>query len=133
MPPPGTRQSRSGDPAMNDQPIKEQSLLRRAVTSNVLLAALSAVLVTTLYVIRQRSEFDHQLRLRAATLADFLATQSQLGMLVQNRAELQQIASNALSVEYVLFVELLDPSGRRMVRASRTEIPDRSIPDVRTG
>ena len=118
---------------MKHKSTKERSLLRQVVTSNLLLTALSALLVTTLYVVAQRSEFDHQLRLRAATLAEFLATQSQLGMLVQNQAELQQVASNALSVEYVLFVELLDRSGRRVVRASRTDIPDQSIPDFRPG
>jgi PAS domain S-box-containing protein len=112
---------------------KERTLLSRAITANMLLAVFSGIVVTSLYVAAQRSEFDHQLRLRADTLAEFLATQSQLGMLVENRADLQQIASNALSVEYVLFVEMLDRSGRRVARASRADITERSIPDVREG
>ena len=98
---------------------REPSLLRRTVISNLLLVGLCAVALTAWYAGAQRTALDQQLRLRAQTLTDFLATQSQFGMLVTDREGLQRIADNALSVEDVLFVELRDAAGQPLVSASR--------------
>ena len=98
---------------------REPSLLRRTVMSNLLLVGLCAVALTAWYAVAQRAALDQQLRLRAETLTDFLATQSQFGMLVSDREGLQRVADNALTVEDVLFVELRDAAGQPLASVSR--------------
>jgi PAS domain S-box-containing protein len=106
---------------------RKHSLLRRAVVSNLLLVGLSAVLLMALYTELQRSALDQQMRLRAEALTDFLATQSQFGMLVGDWGGLQQIAGNALSVEDVMFVEFLDSSAQSRLRVVREGLPSPTI------
>ncbi len=101
--------------------LKEHSVLRQAVISNLLLVSLFAVILTAMYAELQRSALDRQLRLRAESLTEFLAAQSQFGMLVKDREGLQRIASSALSIEDVVLVELSSASGESMARAARKE------------
>ncbi len=119
---------------MKRQGKKEQSLLARAVTANMLLVGVSVLLLTWVGVALQRAALEQQLQLRAEALADFLATQSQFGMLVANQEALEQIGRNALSVEDVLFVTLLDRSGKPVVNVVRTgRSPDRIPAPIRRG
>ncbi|MBZ5604652.1 MAG: response regulator [Acidobacteriia bacterium] len=107
---------------MKKNTLKNQSMLRRALVSNLLLVSLLAAVLTGLYAELQRSALDQQLRLRAETLTEFLAVQSQFGMLVNDREGLRTIASNALSLEDVVFVELKSASGDSM-KSSRPGTP----------
>jgi signal transduction histidine kinase len=59
------------------------------------------------------------LRLRAGSLAEFVASQSEFAMLVGDRTELETIARNALAGEDVLFVSLTDATGQRLAWSSR--------------
>src|SRR5581483_1124035 len=108
---------------MKNQEPKNQSMLRRAVVSNLLLVSLFAVLLTGGYADIQRVALDRQLRLRAETLTDFLAIQSQFGMLVNDREGLERIAKNALSLEDVLMVEVKSASGESLAKAARKADP----------
>jgi PAS domain S-box-containing protein len=105
-------------------------MLRRAVISNLLLVGLSAVVLTFWYAEVQSAAMDQQLHLRAEALTEFLATQSQFGMLVTDRPGLEQIAHNALSVEDVLYVDLRDAAGQSIVSLLRPGIWAKSISEI---
>ncbi|MGD0296765.1 MAG: ATP-binding protein [Bryobacteraceae bacterium] len=103
-----------------EQPRRE-SLLRRVVTSSLVLAGVSIAVLTGAFLFAARVNSEAQLRLRANSLADFVASQSEFAMLVGDRAELENIARNALAGEDVLFVSLSDGSGERLAWAQRSE------------
>lgn len=98
---------------------KRESLPTRVVTSSLLLAAVSITVLTLAFLITARVASEEQLRLRADSLADFVASQSQFAMLVGDRGELEGIARNALAGEDVLFVTLFDVAGERLAWAER--------------
>src|ERR1051326_1340927 len=106
--------------AVKNTTLRKQSLLRRAVTSNLLFVSLFAVVLTGLYAELQRVALDQQLRLRAETLTDFLAAESQFGMLVADREGLRKIAVGALSVEDVVSIEVVGSAGETLVADSKT-------------
>jgi PAS domain S-box-containing protein len=87
------------------------SLLKQALFSNFLLVGASVVLLTVLFVLAQLSAAGRQMGLRAEVLADFVATQSEVAMLVGDRTELERIAHDALNVEDVLFVVMTGRAG----------------------
>jgi hypothetical protein len=99
---------------------RRESLLTRVVTSSLVLAAVSITVLTLAFVFATRIASEAGLRLRANSLADFVASQSEFALLVGDRAELQTIARNALAGDDVLFVSLSDASGQRLAWAERT-------------
>ncbi len=74
------------------------------------------VALTVLFLLAQRSALEKQLELRARMLAEFVAGQSQFGMLVGNKAELETIAASAIASEDVVFV-VLEPRGGEKIAA----------------
>jgi PAS domain S-box-containing protein len=112
-----------------------QSLRARALAANLALAAIAITVLTVVFLLAERSALEKQLKLRAGTLAEFVASQSQLAMLIGNRAELQNVAAAAVSGEDVLLVELecsgqakISAGGRganaaRLVRVTRPVLP----------
>lgn len=85
---------------------RQESLLTRVVTSSLTLAGVSIAVLTIAFLLATRAAFEAQLRLRADSLADFVASQSEFSLLVGDHAELGTIARNALAAEDVLFVHL---------------------------
>ena len=57
---------------------RNQSLRRRMLASNLTLVGISVVVLTVLFLLAQRSALEKQLELRAPTLAEFVASQSQV-------------------------------------------------------
>src|SRR5689334_16501932 len=98
---------------------RPESLLTRVITSSVALAGVSITVLTVAFLLATGAAFETQLRLRARSLADFVAGQSEFAMLVGDRVELEAIAANALAGEDVLFVSLTDASGQRLAFAER--------------
>ena len=98
---------------------RPESLLTRVVSSSLILAAGSIMVLTLAFLATTRAAFEEQLRVRAGSLADFVAAQSEFAMLVGDQAELDTIARSALSGDDVLFVSLTDISGRRLAWADR--------------
>lgn len=70
---------------------------------------------------------------RDCLLAESLASQSELAMLVRNRTELERIAAAALTSEDVLYVRISDSSTTLEVTATRPGSPSSAIPTQRTG
>jgi HAMP domain-containing protein len=101
------------------KPRSRQSLLTRAVTSSLMLVCLAVSVLTGTFLLATRAAFETQVRLRAQSLADFVASQAEFAMLVGDRPALESMAQDALAGEDVVFVSLTDGSGR-VVRA---EIP----------
>jgi signal transduction histidine kinase len=106
-----------------------QSLQTRALAANLALSAITVVVLTLFFLLAQRSALERQLELRARTLAEFVASQSQFAMLVGNRPEMESVAAAALSSEDVLFVELA-PRGREKISARRPGLPPRRFVNV---
>src|SRR5579872_4402787 len=114
---------------------RHQSLRARVLAANLALVGISVVVLTVLFLLAQRSALEKQLELRADTLAQFVASQSEFAMLVGNRQELETVAENAISSEDVLFVVLAprnkekitarraNPSGRRFVQVEQPVRP----------
>jgi signal transduction histidine kinase/CheY-like chemotaxis protein len=110
---------------------RHASLLKRALAANIALVGISVLFVASLFLITQRSVIQGQLEARAGLLAEFLASQSELAMLVRNRTELERTATAALSTEDVLYVRMSDASGNVLAQVGRQGFPLSGIP-VRT-
>jgi signal transduction histidine kinase len=92
-----------------------QSLLSRVLSANLALSAFIVAGLTALFLWTYSREVERQLASRAASLADFLAGQSQFAMLVGDQSELDRIARNAVTGDEVLFVELTDGAGKPLL------------------
>jgi signal transduction histidine kinase len=104
---------------------RSESLLTRVITSSLVLAGVSITVLTIAFLVATGAAFETQLRLRARSLAAFVAGQSEFAMLVGNRLELETIADNAMAGEDVLLVGLTDASGQRVAWAERKLTPGR--------
>ena len=102
-----------------------ESLLTRVIASSLALAGVSMSVLTVAFLIATGAAFQTQLRLRAGSLADFVAGESEFAMLVGDRAELETIAANALTGEDVLSVSLTDASGQKLAAVERPANPGR--------
>ena len=78
-----------------------RSLQTRALIANSVLVGCSVFCLTVLFLVTQRAAIHRQLRLRAESLAEFLASQSEFALLVGNRAELERTAATAVAGEGV--------------------------------
>jgi len=105
--------------AARSRPQRPESLLTRVITSSLVLAGVSITVLTIAFLIAIGAAFETQLRLRARSLADFVASQSEFAMLVGDRVELENIATKAMAGEDVLSVSLTDASGQRLAGAER--------------
>ena len=111
-----------------DSPIRQTSLLTRALAANIGLVGVSVLSLALLFLVMQRSVLQRQLESRAQLLAEFLASESELAMLVHNRPELERTASAALSSEDVLYVWMADDHGNMLAEAARPGFPLSAIP-----
>ena len=110
------------------RPTRRSSLLNRALVANIILVGTSVGCLVALFLVTQRTVLQGQLEARAGLLAESLASQSELAMLVRNRPELERTAVTALSSEDVLYVVLEDASGNVQARAARPGFPVNAIP-----
>ena len=106
----------------------DQSMLAHALFVNFATVGACVTLLTGLFLFVELRAIQTQMGLRAKDLGKFVAAQSDFAMLVGDRAELERIAHNALSIEDVLFVVLTERSGES-IRASRPDIAPEKIPD----
>jgi signal transduction histidine kinase/DNA-binding response OmpR family regulator len=110
---------------------RHRSLLGQALVANFLPLAISVVCVAGLTagaLFIQLRAFERELRLRAESLAQFLARQSEFPMLVGDRAELGRIAASVLSIEDVQYVTAIDASGAPLLQVTRPAFPGSAIP-----
>jgi len=70
---------------------RPESLLTRVITSSLALAGVSITVLTVAFLLATGAAFETQLRLRARSLADFVAGQSEFAMLVGDRVGLEAI------------------------------------------
>ena len=109
---------------------QSRSLLHRVVSANFVLVSVSAVCLTALLLMYQLGGFQHQLQLRAETLAEFLARQAAFPLLVGDRDQLEKLAADMLSGEDVLYVVFSDAEGQPRLKASRKGFAEHRIPDL---
>jgi signal transduction histidine kinase/DNA-binding response OmpR family regulator len=110
---------------------RQRSLLAQALVANFLPLAISAVCVAGLTagaLFIQLRAFERELRLRAESLAQFLARQSEFPMLVGDRAELGRLAASVLSIEDVQYVVAVDASGAPLLQVTCPTFPASAIP-----
>jgi len=99
-------------------------LLVEGLARNVgLTASLAAA-----FLLIVRTGLQQQLELRAAALAELLASQSQLPLLVEDRKGLQAVALNGVQEEDVLYVRVEDSAGAVVAQACRRGFPVTQIP-----
>ena len=92
------------------RPTRRTSLLNRALVANILLVGTSVACLVGIFLVTQRAVLQGQLEARAGLLAESLASQSELAMVVRNRPELERTAVTALASEDVLCVVMEDSS-----------------------
>ena len=109
------------------------SLLNQALAANVLLVGTSLACMAGFLTMQQRWVLQDQLQARAGLLAESLASQSELAILVSNRPELARIATTALATEDVLYARISDASGNVVVTVARPDFPLSAIPNRRAG
>ena len=83
-----------------------RSLLTRILCANLVIAALSVVSLTGLFLISYRTEFEREQLSRARMLAQFVARQSELPALVGDRGGIEKIAASVLGSEDVLAIRI---------------------------
>jgi len=84
--------------------------------------------LAVLFSLTQRSALQGQLEARAGLLAELLASQSELPILVRNRWELQRTCVTALSSEDLLYVVITDAYGDVLAESARPGFPATAIP-----
>ncbi len=94
------------------------SLLGQILTANILVVVVTVCCLTGLLLLTQRAAFQQQMELRAGSLVNLLAGQSEFPLLVGDREELQQIAQNVTADEDVLYVRILNASGETVGEAT---------------
>ena len=104
------------------------SLLNQVLAANIVLVGASLACMAGFLTVQQRWVLQDELEGRAGLLAESLASQSELAMLVRNRPELERIATTALSNEDVLYVRISDGPGNLVVTAARPDFPLTAIP-----
>jgi signal transduction histidine kinase/CheY-like chemotaxis protein len=114
------------------KPKARTSLLNQVLVANVVLVGTSLACMTGFLTMQQRWVLQDQLEARAGLLAESLASQSELAMLVRNRPELERIATTALANEDVLYARISDASGNLVVTVARPDFPLSAIPNRRT-
>jgi PAS domain S-box-containing protein len=110
------------------KPARRHSLLKRALAANILLVGTSVMCLAALFSVTQRSALQSQLEARAGLLAEILASQSELSILMRNRLELQRTCVTALSSEDLLYVVITDASGGALAEAARPGFPLTAVP-----
>ena len=110
------------------RPTRRSSLLNRALVANIILVGISVACLVGIFLVTQRAVLQDQLEARAGLLAESLASQSELAMLVRNRPELERTAVTALASEDVLYVVMEDASGNVLAKAARPGFPLNAIP-----
>jgi signal transduction histidine kinase/DNA-binding response OmpR family regulator len=98
----------------------ERSLQAQAVLANflpVVAATFGVLILFALLLLLQLRSFQGEIRLRALSLAESLARQSELAALLDDRTELQRIARSAAEVQGILYVTIDSPGGDRLVTA----------------
>ena len=115
------------------KPKTRTSLLNQALAANVALVGTSLACMAGFLTVQQRWVLQDQLEARAGLLAESLASQSELAMLVRNRPELERISTAALSNEDVLYARISDASGKLVVTVARPDFPLSAVPSRRVG
>jgi diguanylate cyclase (GGDEF)-like protein/PAS domain S-box-containing protein len=88
---------------------RRRSLLGRILRTDLVIASLSVVSLTALFLFTWRAEFEREQLSRARMMAQFVARQSELAVLVGDRGSIEKIAANALGTEDVLAVRITYP------------------------
>lgn len=109
-------------------PIRHTSLLKRALTANLGLVSFCVLCLAALSLLTQHSVLQHQLESQARLLAKFLASESELALLVHDTPGLERTASAVLSSEDVLYVQITDRSGNLLAQAVQHGFPFSAIP-----
>jgi len=112
-------------------PPQPRSLHAQAVSANFLPVAATAVFVVTLFVslsLLQLRAFQKELHLRAQSLAESLARQSELAVWLRDQDELRRIANAVAAVEGVLYVVVGAGAGDPLAVATGENFPASDIP-----
>ena len=96
-----------------------RSLLSRVMAANAVLFVSVTVCLMALFLVTQHGALEHQLELRAESLAGSLSSQVEFPLLVGNREDLNRIASAAVGDEDVEWVRITDASGDLLAQAGR--------------
>ncbi len=112
---------------------QERSLLAQTLAANVLPVAASAGCVLALmlaFLFVQRGSVDREVEMRARTIAESVAQQSELAATMDDKAELTRIARRALSLADVHHVEIRTTRGVTAVATAASQSHRQALLDV---
>src|ERR1041385_7608321 len=92
----------------------KRSLLAQSLLASFLPVAASAgtvLVVAVIVLFGQRATFEPETGFRATSVAKLVAQQAELGVVTEDKAELDRIARNTLRIDDVIYVVILSKSG----------------------
>jgi PAS domain S-box-containing protein len=97
------------------------SLLTQGLAATIALHTTSALLLLSVFLFVQGRALERQLELRGESMAQFLANELQFALLVGDQAETRRLLAASAADEDVLFLEVLNPAGRRVCALGRAD------------
>ncbi len=110
---------------------KKRSLLAQSLHASVLPIAASAVtvlIVVAIVLFGDQAAFELETGFRAASVAKLVAQQAELGVVTEDRTELERIARNTLQIDDVIYVVIVSASGSVLSSATGAGFKQSDIP-----
>jgi PAS domain S-box-containing protein len=108
------------------------SLLTQGLAATIALHSASACLLLGLFLFVQDRALERQLELRGESVAQSLANELQFPLLVGDRGEMKRVLETSSANEDVLFMQVLNPSGKQICWLGRADLR-KAIPDPPLG
>lgn len=108
-----------------------RSLHTQALVANflpVVVVTAGVLVLISVVLLVQLGAFRNEVELRAQSLADSIARQSELAALVGDSAELERIVASIVQVEGVLYAVVETEEGESLAIATREQFPREDIP-----
>jgi len=110
---------------------KKRSLLAQSLHASVLPIAASAatvLIVVAIVLFGDQAAFELETGFRAASVAKLVAQQAELGVVTEDRTELERIARNTLQIDDVIYVVIVSASGSVLSSATSAGFKQSDIP-----
>jgi len=110
---------------------KSRNLLAQSLHASVLPIAASAatiLIVVAIVLSGDKGAFELETGFRAASVAKLVAQQAELGVVTEDKAELDRIARNTLRIDDVIYVIIVSPAGSILSAAASPGFAPSDIP-----
>jgi hypothetical protein len=92
----------------------QRSLLTQSLVASflpVVASAATVLVVVAILLFGQKASFERETAFRATSVAKLVAQQAELGVVTEDKVELDRITRNTLRIDDVIYVVIVSPSG----------------------